>query len=361
MKGKGILAGLGLLGLLAFLTYAYVWERSDYVQPKLELAGNTSISPAVYQEKDFIVELKSDFAHLFQDLEKGHLNHYVIPGLVQSDSLHITGSKKGQPSIAKDMDPQGMAIMEDYVVVSAYSKSKKHHSVLWLLDKKNQSFVKTIVLPDKSHVGGITYDHQAKNLWLTVLDKDKDAAIASIAYDKLLAYDFEVEKSPISYDNLEGLKGIKLASYMTYYQNTLYIGYFDKDKNGVLGAYPLTAEGYLDETVEIENHVLPSKTYPTFEQIQGIAINDEMIILSQSFGSKNSKLLFFKNQGVDKWTDFDQGDSYADMIAPPYMEQIVLDDGLYMIFESASAKYRQNKSILNMDRIIRLTEDSLPR
>lgn len=43
------------------------------------------------------------------------------------------------------------------------------------------------------------------------------------------------------------------------------------------------------------------------------------------------------------------------IILPPYMEQIIGKDGeIYMLFESATALYRQNPNLLHMDRVIKL-------
>ncbi|MFC3928784.1 hypothetical protein ACVR05_04385 [Streptococcus caprae] len=58
---------------------------------------------------------------------------YAIPGLAKSKNIHAKSKKPGKLGWAKDMTPQGLTIAGDFVIVSAYSKSKSYYSVLWLI------------------------------------------------------------------------------------------------------------------------------------------------------------------------------------------------------------------------------------
>ena len=67
--------------------------------------------------------------------------------MIQSAAIKYTPPGQGQPGIAYDMDPQGLAIIDHkYLIISAYSKSKTFDSVLWVLDFKTGRFVKPIAL-----------------------------------------------------------------------------------------------------------------------------------------------------------------------------------------------------------------------
>ena len=151
------------------------------------------------------------------------------------------------------------------------------------------------------------------------------------------------------------LSGVKLTSYMTYHQGTHYVGYFDKNSNGVLASYPMDDQGLLQNNVDQTNAVAPSQTWPTYDKIQGISFYEDKILLSQSYGAKDSKLYIFDNKLGDPNFDLDKGDAIASMTLPPYLEQIIgRNDKVYLLFESASHLYRQKAGIMHMDRIIKI-------
>ncbi|UOC06520.1 hypothetical protein [Lactobacillus johnsonii] len=53
--------------------------------------------------------------------------------------------------------------------------------------------------------------------------------------------------------------------------------------------------------------------------------------------------------------NLDLSEADKTIILSPYMEQIIGKDGeIYMLFESATALYRQNPNLLHMDRVIKL-------
>ncbi len=69
---------------------------------------------------------------------------------------------------------------------------------------------------------------------------------------------------------------------------------------------------------------------------------------------------FILNQLKNATFDLDQGDAIASMTLPPYLEQITgRKDKIFLLFESASQKYRNNKNIIHMDRIIKINIEHL--
>ena len=94
---------------------------------------------------------------------------YVVPGLLSTETQVF--EEKNSSAICTSMTPQGLAVTEDYLIVSAYCGSKTHNSVLYLIDKKSHEFIKEIVLRNKSHVGGLAYDPIHQNLWIAGMSR----------------------------------------------------------------------------------------------------------------------------------------------------------------------------------------------
>ena len=69
------------------------------------------------------------------------------------------------PAMCTTMTPQGLAVTEDYVFVSAYCHAKKHNSVIYMINKESHRFIKEIILPGQPHVGGLAYDSEHQILW----------------------------------------------------------------------------------------------------------------------------------------------------------------------------------------------------
>lgn len=88
--------------------------------------------------------------------------------------------------------PQGVCMAGDYMLTTAYCMDDIHNSCIFVYNNKTGEFLKTLVLKDqKSHVGGITYDEKAKNIWICHSKKDKATGMYSlekITYSDLVKY-----------------------------------------------------------------------------------------------------------------------------------------------------------------------------
>ncbi|HFI0186047.1 TPA: hypothetical protein ACGO3A_002184, partial [Streptococcus suis] len=240
MKKKwGVLVGLAVLSGLG------IYFLLEPQAPKQELVNGTNVNAVSYSDADFEKELAERYPDLAgRLLPEGEQSSYVIPGLEQSQAIVHSGSQAGQLGLATDMDPQGMAIIEDkYVAISGYSKSKAYNSVIWLLDKKTGAYLKTLALDDVDHVGGIVYDEDHDRLWLATIAKDKDAQVEALDLTTIEAYDINRDQKAIAFDYSMDLYGVKLASYLTYHQGQLYVGYFHQTSKGVLAVYPVATDG----------------------------------------------------------------------------------------------------------------------
>lgn len=318
------------------------------------IVDNTSTRPASYSTKEFKSLLRKQYPGLYQNLDlKQKPSFYVIPGLIQSAAINHQTKK---PGIAYDMDPQGLAIIHHkYLIISAYSKSKKFNSVLWVLDFKTGEFIKTIALNNLDHVGGITYDDDHDRLWVATINQYQRAQVQSITLSEIENYDLKTQKKPVKFHHGTNLANPKRTSYMTYHKNKLYVGYFDKIQGGQLFAYKLNKKGLLKEDKKADNLAIPSENWSTYTQIQGISFDKDDILLSSSYGDYNSQLLIFKNKLNKKNYQLNLSDADKVITLPPYLEQIIGKDGeVYLIFESATARYRKNQDLLHMDRVIKV-------
>src|SRR5699024_4818293 len=88
---------------------------------------------------------------------------YIIPGLNGTQ----TCTPAGTAAFCTSMTPQGLAVTKDYLFISAYCHTGQHNSVLYMIDKHTHTFIKEIVLPGRSHVGGLAYDPVHQNLWVS--------------------------------------------------------------------------------------------------------------------------------------------------------------------------------------------------
>ncbi len=88
--------------------------------------------------------------------------------------------------------PQGVCIAGNYMLTTAYCMDNVHNSCIFVYNNKTGEFLKTLVLKDqKSHVGGITYDEKAKNIWVCHSKRDKKTGMYSlerISYSDLVKY-----------------------------------------------------------------------------------------------------------------------------------------------------------------------------
>lgn len=345
---------VAVVGIGFLLFYGFkLFNGTDYQEE-----DGTNTNAASKEQDEFFVELEEYYPDLFQVIAKDH-ETYVVPGLVQKESVQAKGEDKGVADQTEDMTPQGLSFAENFVIISAYSASYSHNSVLWFLDRESGDYLKTIVLPTTSHVGGIAYDTQHERLWITTTDKDSSSQISALDLETLNREDFSKSQKEVTFDQQYDLDNIEKSSYMSYYDNHLLVGYFDKDEKGHLGIFDLDNQGLLFRKKGGNDGYQPKRVIDTLKKIQGVAVGDKEIIFSQSYGKDDSKLLFFAFDNLDNLGHLDQEkDIEKDLAAPPYMQQIVAEeDGIYLLFESSAFKYRLNPTVTSVDRVLKITVD----
>ena len=364
-----------IITVIVFLClFQYWWTKKDgeyyyrytshkqYERIRLLRYTNTS---SLYSENDFS-EIIENYFDVSDSVESSILeNSYIIPGLKRTRTL--SENNANSISVCTSMTPQGITLTDSYVFISAYCYKKSHNSVIYMIDRKTHEFIKEIILPDKSHVGSIAYDSVNQNIWVcSYEDNAKQAFVCALSLNHIEKYNLGDFNLPIKYDMQYQINTQKRTSFMNYYDGSLYIGYFEsgEDKESTVQQFVLTETGELKtvENLMVDvyeedpvDYALPTSLYYINGMAQGMALDEEKIIITQSHGSENkSKLLVLKNEKDSDGNVNARNNNVIKTIELPVMaEDCYMDDegNLYICFESAAFVYRARKCD-HVDRII---------
>lgn len=289
---------------------------------------------------------------------------YVVPGLKATKTLQVRTT--GIPDMCTSMTPQGLAVTEDYILISAYCRTKEHNSVIYVLDKETHEFIKEIVLGTRAHVGGMAYDTMNHNLWVTGQGSTWAQANA-ITLQHLEEYDFNESFEPLKFDMSYNLYRMKRASFMTYHDGALFVGFFTQDDASIIEKYLVNADGTLYEktdmnlkrTVGVIDPVACAVSMQVISgKVQGMAFYDNKILLTRSWGVMPSEVQIFN---YSRYGILSSSEAYKTVRFPERLEQIYQDgNNIYALFESAAYSYRMS-SINKIDRVVKLDGDSLVR
>lgn len=336
---------------------AYIFAYKGNIEPETTATATTTES-AVYDLPTFKRHLKH-YAGLYevaivaqeQEPESGT---YAIPGLGATETL--TGNQEGKSAMCTSMTPQGIAVTEKYLFISAYCHTKQHNSVIYVMDKETHEFTKELILPNKNHVGSLAYDDEFDNLWVCG-SKKGTAQVNAIAIETIESYRLQKEYKPIEFLHVNNVLEIPKSSFMTYFNSHLYVGYFTKEEDGVIKKYKVEDSGNIRKA---------SFTYEDMQSETGVAIDEakisplsqgmtfyaDIMFLSHSMGVLPSRLVAFENR--DDVHDFTDELALENVTLPNMVEQICMyGDTLYFIFESGGYAYRELPGIA-MDRVIKI-------
>lgn len=323
----------------------------------------------VDQQKDSLEDYHHFYHAAFSDKEEvPDYGMYKIPGLYNAKTLNL---KTNDISDSRTMTPQGIALTEKYLLISAYSHDHQNHSVIYMLDRQTHRFIKTVVLPKHPHLGGIAYDPKHQRVWVTT--GGPLAGLASIDLKELETYQLEKD-SVISYHQQLSLKEVSHASALTYTSGVLVVGYFTLNEYGRMATYRLNDQGELtinshekissfDQGERVHSGLTPVPSsqfarslgsWKTLDMIQGLTFYQDYLLMSQSWGpDRPGKIYFFNLDKVDRF--FSIKDAEFSIDTPPYVEQITaIDDQLYTLFEGGAWPYRTRNPVL-VDHVIQLT------
>ncbi len=282
---------------------------------------------------------------------------YVIPGLNAARSM-----RAGTDEVCTNMVPQSICLTESYLLIGAYCKTGKHYSVIYVIEKSNHKYIKTIVLPGRHHMGGIAYDNIHKNIWISCYDERAQANVITLR--QLESYDYKKSYKPIEFEAVNDLYTIPKDSFMAYYKGYLYIGYFQIDNNSILqkfkikknGQMRLTSSASYQQTYDVDmpsKIAVPVNVSTISSRVQGLAFSQYRMYITESYGIMPSKLAVFNIKDDD---DIDQkyvnGNAISVINLPQKLEQIAIQGGdMYSIYESGAYAYRYY-SFPVIDRVI---------
>lgn len=326
-------------------------------------SSGTSTEPVVnktYQAQLWEMSTEPEFYHMGVYGGRGSTEYgmMTIPGLAYARTINCEAK---EPDTCTCMTPQGLAVSDKYTYISAYCGTKKHRSVIFMLDTATGEYVKTLVLKNTTHAGGLAYDTKNDVLWvssyMSVTEDNKKTRYASISCLTLVsmeAYDFEDMGSSILYRNTCAVM-FPATSFITYYKGHIYAGYWKKDKNSqsMAASYQIVNGGIAIADEPDEAFYIPGR-------VQGLQVYRGEIIFSISYGIDESRIEVYDTvSGELSNMNYGSETPRQEIKLPQKLEQIYSYGGkLYCLFESGSFKYRLTAPVC-MDRVVTLDETAI--
>lgn len=342
----------------SFAAYAFLYRGKTERPAKRAVTNRDAAFYTLNGQIQMLSQKEELAAFAFEDRKKEiEYGTYVIPGLKTTRTLLTSEGDK--EAVCTSMTPQGLAVTDQYVLISAYCHTMKHNSVIYVIDKETHRFIKEVVLPGQPHVGGLAYDSEHGILWYSSNTEELAQAV-SITMEALESYDYDESQRPVAVNQVCSLYGIVRDSFMTFYEGCLYVGCFMKYSESAIARYPVDGSGNLintmDEGLGMNFEMAIPLDYSTIsEQAQGMAFYEDKLLLSHSYGILPSRLVFYEKSDKRLYVDENSAKSYR---FPERMEQIFVDgDDLYVLFESGAYAYSA-ASVNIVDRVLKL---SLPK
>lgn len=286
---------------------------------------DTTTVPSYYKTKKQLVN--SDAWKNVPIIKKSanYEKSYTIPGI---RSTNVDGFE------SKSMCPQGLTFAKNYLLISAYDTYGEENSVIYVLDKEFKDLLTVIVLPNKTHAGGIAFD--GENVWITNGKK-----ICTIDFNELdeAAKEYAVFKT-VQFTGTYELE--QKASFLEWYKDRIWAGSFESAENGTLRSYSVAED-------EENNIILTKQSSVTIPPaVQGVTFNGNKMILSRAYGYTN-ELNIYKVSNIGK-DNMKIGNIKKTVTMPALNEEIAISGKyLFVNFESATPN---SKALNHMDRVV---------
>ncbi|CAN7295648.1 lamin tail domain-containing protein [Paenibacillus sp. LjRoot153] len=287
------------------------------------------------------------------------------------------------PGLVEDFVPQGMAYDkdEDWIIITSYMEDKRP-STLSIIDAQTDQLIKYVNLydgnvPYNGHAGGVAVSKD--HVWIA-----SGGAIYQLSKEDLIN---APDKGGVSFEGK--FLTITNASFTNYADGVLWVGeyYFPPTYTTASSHTMLTRDntyqyawvaGYrLDNQTDVlptgkndgTNTVVPDLILSIPDKIQGMAMLNDSIMLSQSYSrSRDSDLLKYNKPDFNGASDTSvkvnaidvpvwymdshaKADGNNDLLVPPMLENMIERDGkLYLLFESGANEYRDTANY-TLDRL----------
>ena len=344
----------------AVALYSVVFCRNYELPTDMEGTSTHAVSNSSFLAQMWEMSTESEFYNMGMyatDMSKAY-DMMLIPGLDYAETLNC---ETREIDSCTSMTPQGIAITDKYTFISAYCRTKEHRSVIFMIDTNTGAYIKTIVLKDTTHAGGLAYDEKNDVLWfssyLSVEEEDtrtRYASISCLTLAEMESYDLDSRSAAITYRNTCPVM-FPATSFITYYDGHIYAGYWKKDKNGysMAASYEIVNGGTAIADEPEEAFYIPGR-------VQGLQVYRNEIIFSISYGIDESKVEVYDiRSGRISGSNYSSEKPRQELKLPQKLEQIYSYKGrLYCLFESGSFAYRLTAPVC-MDRVVSLDESAL--
>lgn len=281
--------------------YTLVWDDSP--------AFDADCSYDVYVNGEKVVDAVTG-GNSFVDLSKFHLdiNKVVIKNHKTNEVIKDSEIKYeiSYEEIENDgFTPQGIVGIEDKFFISSYKSGE--NSRIYVYDKQTGKNEAIIELDNKAHVGGIDYDEETGNLYISgyhgdvniydysvineimELNKKDNNGLKKIDINELTKHSEKIKLPSNVTVSDKTLKGV--ASSLCVYKGVLYVATYDTKFSGQLVGFDIKT----NKVVALES--VPKGT-------QGICFTEyngsEYLLTSQSVGNSNSMMTVYKMNGGKK-------------------------------------------------------------
>lgn len=247
--------------------------------------------------------------------------------------------------------PQGLCFTEDFILVTSYSDESGCLGELMVFDKKSGNYLITLGMDPESHLGGIAYD--GENVWVC---NSKKLTIERISYDfiKLLAEENPGEVIDAT-SVVDAYDVANTPSCITFYGGRLWIASYNDVFESKIKAYNYNVKE--DRLEALSEYNIPAR-------VQGVAFDDDgEVYLSTSLGRKNSSYLKIYDSIVEMSSRPNEPQKTVELL--PGSEEIdILDNSLYVVFESAGQRYLEGTdgkgvSSSPIDKILQVDIESI--
>ena len=257
---------------------------------------------------------------------------------IYPDFFEVLKSANIKLPFLNDMIPQGIAIVDNSILITAYDYNEEQSSVVDVLNRKGK-IINKVMLNTTSHVGSIIYDEKNNLIWIP----DNDGVLNVYDSNEFLYSNYVEPK--YQFNNISsGLKNYndktkQEIAYLCIDDDMLYIGSFSNMGKGRIKKYQIT---YEENDIKLKF----KKNYFCPILVQGMTFynteNGKYLILSSSYGQKNDSHL-----QIYKFDDSKKDITNMKRIKltfPPMLEQIMVkNDNLYILFESNASKYQETE------------------
>lgn len=318
----------------------YNSTNSDCIDVEIKKLEATSSTAKLFPEKEDFLNSWTFTQLSFFSKYVNYDKSYIIPGLV---TTNVNGFS------STTMCPQGITFAGDYLLQTAYDISDEENSVIYVMDKTTKELLTTLILPSKTHAGGICFD--GLNVWVptgkrvsSIPFTDIEAAVANGQPYSLITY-----TTTCVLDNT--------VSFMTYYQEKLWVGTYNELEETYMYSYTIENKDTVPTLTQTDTIAMPTR-------VQGVAFTKKgTLILSRSC-QLHKDLRGYMRQ-IDLYQpDFENvtdgiielGELINTVEMPSMNEGIAINGSyLYVTYETAAFK----DSAYKMDRICAFKLSSL--